>query len=186
MKTEAEINAEKHAKPRVDIVPPALTLAAGRALGYGAAKHGVPEGYDGFGTWRIAGTEQAEPLTHYACLMRHMLLWRAGEKVDPESKLSHLDHAAAQLSILLDILERPPEGRGEPPEEEARTDDTTDAWVLPDGWKWLTKRESGDTGWCADQPRGGRVYSNGHCFLGSEPTQIVELVLRRNREDGGT
>lgn len=109
MKSEAEINAEKNAKPRIDIVPPALMLAAGRALGYGAEKHGVPEGNDGFGTWRTPNTQQADPLTHYACLMRHLLLWRSGEVIDPVERggsgLPHLDHAAAQLAILLDLLE---------------------------------------------------------------------------------
>lgn len=106
IKTATEIDAEKQAKPRLDLVPPELMLAAGRALGYGAAKHGVPDGNGGFGTWRTAGTQQAEPLTHYACLMRHLLAWRSGEIVDPESGLSHLDHAAAQLAILLDLVTR--------------------------------------------------------------------------------
>lgn len=112
MKTEAEINAEKHAKSRVDIVPPALMLAAGRGLGYGAEKHGTPEGNDGFGTWRTAGCEQSDPLVHYAGLMRHLLKWRGGEIWDPETdgKVKHIDAAAAQLAILLDLLENPPIG----------------------------------------------------------------------------
>lgn len=107
MKTEQEINAEKAAKPRLDLVPPRGIEAAGRALGYGAGKHGTPAP-GGWGTWRIAGTEQAQPLTHFACLLRHLMAWRRGEACDPESGLSHLDHAAAQLMILVDVVEDEP------------------------------------------------------------------------------
>ena len=88
-------------------VPSELVLAAGRAIGYGVSKHGIATA-DGWGTWRVAGTQQADPLTHYGCLRRHLAAWRAGEASDPESGLSHLDHAAAQLAILLDLLARPP------------------------------------------------------------------------------
>lgn len=111
-KTMEEINAEKRRKPRLDIVPSELDFAAGRAFAYGADKHGVPDGNDGFGTWRTAGTEQAEPLVHYAGLLRHLKLWRSGERTDPESGLSHLDHAAAQLAMLLDLVVNPPGGAG--------------------------------------------------------------------------
>lgn len=118
-KSAEEINAEKASKPRVDIVPPALMLAAGRALGYGTKKHGVPEDNDGFGTWRTPNTQQADPLTHYACLMRHLLLWRSGEVIDPVERggsgLPHTDHAAAQLAILIDLLERAPASAAEQP-----------------------------------------------------------------------
>lgn len=136
-KTEAEINAEKAAKPALDVTPPELMLAAGRALGYGKAKHGVATS-DGWGTWRVAGTQQAEPLTHYACLLRHLLLWRAGEERDAESGLSHLDHAAAQLAILLDLHARPVAAQprtptGEPPPKDPNNDED---WPLPEGWEW--------------------------------------------------
>lgn len=116
MKNEAEIEAEKKAKSRVDIVPPALMLAAGRALAFGAKKHGLPEGNDGFGTWRTPGHVQANPLAAYSSLMRHLLLWRSGEvmvpdSVDPDTGVpcvSHLDAAAAQLAKLIDLVERAP------------------------------------------------------------------------------
>ena len=160
LKTEAEINAEKAdyiTKPALDVVPPELMLAAGRALGYGKAKHGIATP-DGWGTWRIAGTQQAEVLTHYGCLMRHLGQWRAGEERDPESKLSHLDHAAAQLAIMLDLLARPvadgvpmmaflqrTADRAAKREEEAlvveaarriKDPDNDDDWPLPEGWTW--------------------------------------------------
>lgn len=175
MKTEAEINAEKHAKPRVDIVPPALVLAAGKALGFGASKHGVPEGNNGFGTWRTAGTEQAEPLTHYACLLRHLLLWRGGEAKDPDSGLSHLDHAAAQLGILLDLLERPPQpSSGQPLQEKLSG---VDPWALPEGWYWWED----ECGWNASTD-GAYVDFFGDCINASvdAPESVVELVKKRN------
>lgn len=141
LKSEAEINAEKAAKSAIDVTPPELMLAAGRALGYGKAKHGVATS-DGWGTWRVAGTQQAEPLTHYSCLMRHLLAWRAGEERDPESGLSHLDHAAAQLAILLDLLARPVESVGSKIAREAleagriKDPDKDEDWPLPEGWIW--------------------------------------------------
>lgn len=107
IKSADEINAEKATRSRVGLVPPRAVLAAGRALGYGASKHGTPAPGD-WGTWRIAGTEQAKPLTHYESLFRHLLAWRSGEERDAESGLSHLDHAAAQLAILVDVVEDPP------------------------------------------------------------------------------
>lgn len=112
MQTAEQINAEKDAAPRVDLVPPALILGAARALGFGARKHGVPAGYNGFGTWRVPNTKQAEPLTHYASLLRHLLKWRRGEIVDPDTgdaMIEHLEAASAQLAILIDLVKHPPE-----------------------------------------------------------------------------
>ncbi|MBK6920582.1 MAG: hypothetical protein IPH07_24490 [Deltaproteobacteria bacterium] len=177
-KSAEEINAEKASKPRVDIVPPELMLAAGRGLGYGVQKHGQPPGADGYGTWRIAGTEQAEPLTHYACLLRHLLLWRAGEKFDPESGLSHLDHAAAQLAILLDLVPR----AGEVPEP-------GDPWALPDGLWWGFRR-----GWQIESADGcSSLWLNdagrpvGYLLLRDDSEHLIDLLRRRRNaaEPGG-
>lgn len=105
-KTENEINAEKAAKPRPDLLPARALLAGGRAFGYGAAKHGL--GRSGRGTYRDAGTEQATVETHRASFMRHWCAYWAGETIDPESGLSHLDCMMAQLSIIIDLVEDPP------------------------------------------------------------------------------
>lgn len=162
LKTEAEINAEKAAKPRPDLLPARelarvayqahsmvaadvfsalsrfedtldpeslafvvvtiarwegcsvgeLLLHAGDVMGYGFRKHGRC-------TWRVAGTEQADPQTHYASGVRHLL-----ERMDDADAREEgsgrpvLWHAAAQFLITLDLLADPPtiegvnDGRG--------------------------------------------------------------------------
>lgn len=45
----------------------------------------------------------------FACLMRHMMKWQAGEAVDEESGRSHLAHAACNILQMLYMLEHHPE-----------------------------------------------------------------------------
>ena len=166
-----EIAAEKSAKPRVDVVPPALMLAAGRGFGLGVAKHGLPEGNDGFGTWRTPGHPQSEPLAAYGSLMRHLLAWRNGEVIDPESgdhRVAHLDAACAQLAKLVDLVER------------AGTVAPADPWALPEGlqWRWIC------TSWwiCG----GGntlyleRGFAMGCLRLRPDADALIDLLKRRN------
>lgn len=101
VKTEDEIAAEKSQKPAIELVPPELYVGAGRALAYGRNKHGL--GPDTWGTWRIPGHQQNEPLTHFASVMRHLAEYRSGQLHDPSSGLSVLDHAAAHLGIIMDL-----------------------------------------------------------------------------------
>ena len=76
-------------KPRVDLVPPELTIAAARALGFGANKYGI-------GNW-----ERGIPwMKVYACLLRHVFKWAWNKKVDDETGLSHMDHIAANVAML--------------------------------------------------------------------------------------
>jgi len=132
-KTVQEINSEKAAKPRPDLVPTRAIAAAGRAFGYGAAKHGL--GTTGRGTYRDAGTEQAEVATHRASFMRHWCAYWSGETADPESELSHLDCMMAQLSIVIDLTEAPPAAANEPPPAAACA--PTRIWPLPNkAWRW--------------------------------------------------
>ena len=35
--------------------------------------------------------------------MRHLEAWRAGEKVDKDSKLSHLSHALTNVAFLIEF-----------------------------------------------------------------------------------
>lgn len=152
-KSRAEIEVEKAAKPRPDLLPPlALAMAlhnvriadalsdvadflksratnnlgaalrrildeliecgvagsradaimqAGEIMGVGLRKHGPC-------TWRIAGTEQADPQTHYASLVRHLLEYEAGVRTDPDSGKHPLLHAVCQISIMINLLDDPP------------------------------------------------------------------------------
>lgn len=105
MRSTEEIDQEKALKPRPDLVPGRAVLAAGRAMAYGHAKHGTP---GGLGTYRTAGCAQSRARTHAAALERHWQAFKSGERMDPESGLAHLDHMAAQLAILIDLIEVPP------------------------------------------------------------------------------
>jgi hypothetical protein len=148
-KPRAEIEAEKAAKPRPDLLPPAALalalhhkrsiseafdafarftatrdrfalgsaldcilfeiggdratalMAAGEIMGVGLRKHGPC-------TWRIAGTEQADPQTHYASAVRHILEHCAGVTVDPDSGKHPLLHAVCQIAIMLNLIDDPP------------------------------------------------------------------------------
>lgn len=38
---------------------------------------------------------------YFAALIRHLVAWREGEKIDPDSHLSHLAHAACNIVFLM-------------------------------------------------------------------------------------
>ena len=59
-------------------------------LGFGAAKYGERN-------WE-AGMAWSRP---YAALQRHMAAWFEGEAKDPETGMSHLWHAGANLLFLI-------------------------------------------------------------------------------------
>lgn len=71
------------------LIPPSLLLAAGRGLKHGALKYAA---YN----W-MRGMNYSEV---YAALQRHLLAWLAKEDTDPDSGLSHLDHAVCCLAFL--------------------------------------------------------------------------------------
>jgi hypothetical protein len=52
----------------------------------------------------------------YDCLQRHMTAWYEGEDLDPETGLSHLDHAAANLMMLKHYADHFREGDDRPVE----------------------------------------------------------------------
>jgi len=83
-------------KPRMTLVPPSLGLAAARALTYGAKKY-KPN------NWRK--TDNIE--CYINALQRHFDAWRSGEDNDPESRLNHLDHMAANVSFLIELKHLP-------------------------------------------------------------------------------
>lgn len=93
-----EGEAHDEGKVRLDLVPPSLTLAAGRAL-----THGLLEYEEN--NWR-KGLLLSQL---YASLQRHLLAFWSGEDLDPKSLLPHLDHAAARLAMLIELYEVYPE-----------------------------------------------------------------------------
>lgn len=77
-------------------------MVGGRVMGYGFRKHGIC-------TWRIAGTGQADPQTHYASALRHLLEYGIDNAAREEgSGYPVLWHAFAQLAILADLVMDPP------------------------------------------------------------------------------
>lgn len=85
-------------KPPVELVPRQLVEAAARAFGYGEEKYAAYNWREGIRTRRLMGG-----------LMRHLLAFQSGERIDPVSEggsgLSHLDHAAASLAMLIATID---------------------------------------------------------------------------------
>lgn len=78
-------------KPRVDLIPSCAILDIGRVFAYGSNKYGDFN-------WR-----RGMPwLKLYGSTLRHLYKWAAGEKLDDESALPHLAHAAANILMLMD------------------------------------------------------------------------------------
>lgn len=76
-------------KGDLSIVPEALDYAAARALTFGASKYGRNNYKGGIDYTRVL-----------AAALRHLKSWNEREDNDPESDLSHLDHAIACMAML--------------------------------------------------------------------------------------
>ena len=90
--TEVQVGGTKHDSAKADLalVPLTFIEATARALQYGEKKYGRYNYTSGFKTHRLI-----------SAALRHILAWESGEDNDKESGLSHLDHAAANLAMLL-------------------------------------------------------------------------------------
>lgn len=78
-------------KPRMDLIEPEFLEGIAKVLTLGASKY-APD------SWK---TQVSEPeRRYYAAALRHLVAWKKGEKMDPESGLSHLYHAACNLMFL--------------------------------------------------------------------------------------
>lgn len=77
-------------KNRLDLIEPEFIEGVGKVLTFGADKY-EPN------NWQKV--EDAEN-RYYAAAMRHLMAWRKGEKTDPESGISHLDHIACNIMFL--------------------------------------------------------------------------------------
>lgn len=76
-------------KPDLSIVPLALEEACARAFTFGAGKYGRNNYKNGLQYTRLL-----------AAAFRHLKAWNEISTGDPESGLSHLDHAIASLAML--------------------------------------------------------------------------------------
>jgi len=78
-------------KPRWDLLPMGPVARVVDVLTFGATKY-APD------NWQ----QVAEPGGRYfAAALRHLAAWSDGERLDPESGLPHLAHAACCLLFLL-------------------------------------------------------------------------------------
>lgn len=78
-------------KLRYDLMPVEVEEEIVKVLTYGAKKYAE-------NNWKYV--ERFED-RYYAALRRHIAAWRKGEKIDPESGLHHLAHAACCITFLL-------------------------------------------------------------------------------------
>lgn len=94
-------------KAPLHLIPAAADIAEAQVLRFGAGRYGEFN-------WR---EEQIQASVYISAAKRHLAAWFDGEDLDPESKVSHLAHARACMSILLDAIsldgvidDRPTEG----------------------------------------------------------------------------
>ena len=78
-------------KDRWDLLPWRATQQIVKVLTYGARKY-APDNWKKVPEWRIR---------YYAALIRHVVAWFEGERIDPETGLSHLAHAGCCILFLL-------------------------------------------------------------------------------------
>ena len=100
------------AKPKMNLLPPKAIVEVAKVLTFGAEKYDAEN-------WRKLDDLQNR---YTAGALRHIFAHMDGEKLDPETGLSHMAHALCCLLFKLEIeLED-----GESKEEELRKTDTTE------------------------------------------------------------
>lgn len=77
-------------KPRWDLLCPGLVEEAVDVLTFGAKKYGA---------WNWQKVSDSEN-RYFSALIRHIVAYKKGEKIDPESGKSHLAHALCNLMFL--------------------------------------------------------------------------------------
>ena len=98
-------------KPKMNLLPPKAIVEVAKVLTFGAEKYDAEN-------WRKLDDLQNR---YTAGALRHIFAHMDGEKLDPETGLSHMAHALCCLLFKLEIeLED-----GESKEEELRETDTT-------------------------------------------------------------
>lgn len=90
----SELGAKHDAgKPRWDLLPVVALDDVAKVLTFGAAKY-QPDGWRFVDGWRAR---------YCAALLRHVAAWMRHERIDPESGLPHLAHAACCVLFLLEL-----------------------------------------------------------------------------------
>lgn len=87
------------------LVEPCVMDAIARVSMYGMRKYSVtmPDGtfVSGRDNWKLAFESSTDVQRYVASAMRHLNQWRRGEKCDPESGLSHLDHLIWNVMLMI-------------------------------------------------------------------------------------
>lgn len=78
-----------HGKLMWDILPYDQVEKVVEVMTHGADKYGAE-------TWKTVDSPRYE-----AAFMRHYVAWKKGEKVDADSGLTHLSHAACNLLFMM-------------------------------------------------------------------------------------
>ncbi len=82
-------------KTRVELLPVSALLKASEVFQHGAEK---------YSPWSWLDVHPWAP-RYYASTIRHLFAWRRGERMDPDSGLSHLSHALTNLMIMVHLEE---------------------------------------------------------------------------------
>jgi hypothetical protein len=85
-------------KADYSLIPLEVLEGPARVLEYGASKY-ARDNWKKPTHWSVS----------YACLMRHMAAWQAGDLIDDESGQSHLAHAACNILQMLYMEKHHPE-----------------------------------------------------------------------------
>ncbi len=86
-----EFKKDDSGKPRVELVEPSFILGLGSVLGFGAEKYEA-------NNWKLLTEDDRGRI--FGAMQRHTLAYQRGERIDPESGLSHLHHASFGLMVL--------------------------------------------------------------------------------------
>lgn len=79
-------------KPDLSLLSSTALLEIAKVMTFGKSKYSAHNWRKGFAWSRLI-----------AAIMRHILAYNAGERIDPETGLSHLAHAACGICFLLEF-----------------------------------------------------------------------------------
>jgi hypothetical protein len=90
--TTGSFKKDDSGKRQWRLLPVYATECIVKVLEFGAKKY-APD------NWRKC----EDTMRYYDAALRHLLAWKSGEKVDPDSKMPHLWHAACNLLFLVEL-----------------------------------------------------------------------------------